>query len=75
MTFDRAGNLLVVDAGNHRVQKFDPSGTYMTQWGTYGTGPGQLNMPWGVAVRVDAAGRLYGAEHSRHRVQMYQRCE
>lgn len=31
---------------------------------------------WGaVAVRVDAAGRLYVAEHSRHRVQIYQLCD
>jgi DNA-binding beta-propeller fold protein YncE len=29
---------------------------------------------WGaVSVRVDAAGRLYVAEHSRHRVQIYER--
>jgi sugar lactone lactonase YvrE len=30
---------------------------------------------WGaVSVRVDGAGRLYVTEHSRHRVQIYERC-
>jgi DNA-binding beta-propeller fold protein YncE len=30
---------------------------------------------WGpVSVRVDDAGRLYVAEHSRHRIQIYERC-
>jgi DNA-binding beta-propeller fold protein YncE len=30
---------------------------------------------WGVvSVRVDSSGRLYVAEHSRHRIQIYERC-
>jgi hypothetical protein len=29
---------------------------------------------WGpVSVRVDGSGRLYVAEHSRHRIQIYER--
>ncbi len=44
------GNVYVADTGNHRVQEFTPSGGYLTQWGTYGTGNGQFRYPEGVGV-------------------------
>jgi sugar lactone lactonase YvrE len=33
-----------------RVQKFTSSGTYVTQWGSYGDGDGQFIFPYGIAV-------------------------
>src|SRR5215212_5633709 len=38
---DGDGNVYVADYANHRIQKFDSSGTYVTQWGSNGTGNGQ----------------------------------
>ncbi len=42
---DAAGNVYVADAGNHRIQKFTGTGTYLTQWGSPGSGNGQFNSP------------------------------
>lgn len=38
IAFDPAGNLIVVDAGNHRLRRVTPSGTITTFAGTGGTG-------------------------------------
>ena len=53
---DAAGNIYVADQGNHRIQKFSGTGDYLTQWGSLGTGNGQLNSPNSVAS--DAAGNI-----------------
>jgi hypothetical protein len=31
-----SGNFYVADSDNHRIQKFDSSGTFLTQWGSSG---------------------------------------
>jgi DNA-binding beta-propeller fold protein YncE len=41
----------------------------VTQWGAFGSGPGQLNMPWGVAV--DAADNVYVADWRNDRLQVF----
>ena len=51
--YDAAGNLLVVDNWNHRVQRFAPNGTYLGQWGSPGSGPGLFLYPCGIAVAPD----------------------
>ncbi len=47
---DKAGMVYVVDNMNHRIQKFDSSGTYITKWGTQGSGTGQFLFPSGIAI-------------------------
>src|SRR6266404_1231385 len=50
---DRGGNVYVTDGnygnnhtqGNNRIQKFDATGTFLTAWGTYGSGNGQFANP------------------------------
>ena len=69
MAVDGSGNVYVVDNGNHRIQKFTSSGTYLTQWGSYGSGDGQFNYPYGVAV--DASGNVYVADLYNHRIQVF----
>jgi DNA-binding beta-propeller fold protein YncE len=64
---DGAGNILVADTGNGRVEKFSPSGTFVTSIGTRGKGHGQLGEPNGIAL--DRAGNIYVADTSNHRVQ------
>jgi DNA-binding beta-propeller fold protein YncE len=60
----------VADTGKHRIQKFDISGTGMTDvWGTYGTGDGQFDSPAGVAV--DSEGKVYVADKGNHRIQEF----
>jgi uncharacterized protein (TIGR03663 family) len=66
---DEAGNVYVADSNNHRIQKFDSGGQFLTQWGSEGTGPGQFKEPWGLAV--DAAGHVYVADTWNHRIQKF----
>ena len=54
---DPAGNVLVVDVLNQRVQKFDPSGNLLATFGGLGGKPGTLFRPKGIAL--DSAGRSY----------------
>jgi tripartite motif-containing protein 71 len=47
----------VTDTSNNRVQKFDAAGNYLSQWGTQGSGNGQLWIPEGIAI--DQSDRIY----------------
>ena len=64
------GTFFVSDGyDNTRVVKFDRTGKYVTSWGTKGTGPGQFDLPHCIAV--DAARRVYVADRSNHRIQIF----
>jgi DNA-binding beta-propeller fold protein YncE len=65
---DGTGNILVADTNNGRIEKFSPTGTFLSTIGTKGSGHGQLGEPNGLAI--DRAGNIYVAEvASNHRVQ------
>ncbi len=73
---DGSGNVYVADTGNNRIRKIDSRGIITTIAGTAtggfsgDNGPGtsaQLNMPESLAL--DAAGNLYIADTSNHRVR------
>jgi len=61
ITVDRSGLVYVADAGNGRVQVFDPDGRYLRSFGRGEGGwlkkAGKLTAPSGVAI--DSAGRCY----------------
>ena len=40
---DGSGSVYVTDTLNNRIQKFTADGTYMTQWGSEGSGDGQFD--------------------------------
>jgi DNA-binding beta-propeller fold protein YncE len=68
LAVDVNGNILVADTGNGRIEKFSPTGTFLSTVGTKGTGHGQLGEPNGIAI--DRSGNIYVAEvASNHRVQ------
>lgn len=67
--FDHRGNVFVLDAGNHRVQVFDPDGVYLRTIGEAGSGPGQLTDPQGMFVHGD--GRVWIADTHNRRIQPY----
>jgi DNA-binding beta-propeller fold protein YncE len=65
---DGNGNIVVADTMNGRIEKFSPTGTFLSIIGTKGSGHGQLGEPNGIAI--DRAGNIYVAEvASNHRVQ------
>jgi uncharacterized protein (TIGR03437 family) len=73
---DRAGNLYVVDTGNHRVLRVLPGGTTQTAAGNGSPGDAgdggpaalaQLNLP--SACTLDTAGNLFLADTGSHRIR------
>lgn len=66
---DRTGNVYVVDQHNHRIQKFDSEGNFVSMWGKFGTQPGEFNYPYGVAV--DSRGDVYVSDMNNNRIQKF----
>lgn len=53
-----------------RIQVFEPDGTYIRQWGSFGTNPGQLSTAWGLTT--DGHGRVYVVEWGTARMQIFE---
>lgn len=65
---DGAGDLYVLDTGNHRVQKFGPDGKFKSSLGRQGQGPGEFYYPSWLAV--DDKGFLYVSDPNNQRIQV-----
>lgn len=66
---DSAGNIYVVEYSNHRVVKYDSSGTELLTWGSYGGGNGSFRYPRDIAV--DGSGNVYVADSWNDRIQKF----
>jgi DNA-binding beta-propeller fold protein YncE len=66
---DPAGNVLVVDVLNARVQKFDAEGNFLSSFGSLGGKPGTFFRPKGIAV--DTAGRSYVSDSFLGVIQVF----
>ncbi len=67
---DAKGNYFVSEYGDFdRIQKFDPDGKYIFQWGSHGSQPGQFLRPQ--SITFDKAGRLWVADACNHRIQVF----
>ena len=64
-----AGRVYVADTENHRIQKFNSGGTFLSKWGTAGSSAGELNTPFGVAI--DDARNVYVVDTYNHRIQKF----
>jgi tripartite motif-containing protein 71 len=62
----RRSRLIVADDQHHRLVVYDTGGHLLRVVGSNGSGPGQLNFPYGVAA--DLAGRVFVADDLNHRV-------
>jgi DNA-binding beta-propeller fold protein YncE len=67
MTADGNGNIFVADTNNGRIEKFSPTGAFLSTIGTKGTGYGDLGAPSGIAV--DRVGNIYVADASKDCVE------
>ena len=65
---DRAGNILIVDGGNHRIQKFTADGKFIASVGSGGDKPLQFNAP--VGIGIGPSEKVYICDHGNHRVQI-----
>jgi peptidylamidoglycolate lyase len=66
----RDGTFFVSDGyGNSRVLHFEADGKLRKTWGTKGTGPGEFDLPHGIAI--DERDRVLVADRSNARVQVF----
>ena len=64
------GEVFVSDGyGNNRIVHFDAKGRFIKQWGKKGVRPGEFHTPH--CIQVDSTGRLYVADRSNSRVQVF----
>ena len=69
-----AAQALVADTGNHRIKEISLHGYWdrlVRQFGSYGSGPGQLLSPEGVYTRGVRGDRIFVADTGNHRVQAF----
>jgi sugar lactone lactonase YvrE len=67
------GDIFVTDSHrngkNNRVVKFTKDGTYVKEWGTKGSGRGELSEPHTIAM--DSRGRLFVGDRENNRIQIF----
>ena len=69
ITFGPNGRLFISDGyGNARILEYTASGQRVKVWGSAGTGPGQFNIPHGIA---NDGKTLYVADRGNSRVQRF----
>src|SRR4029453_14460034 len=68
IALDAGGNVYVADEWLNRISIFDKDGTFLSKWGTPGSGNGELNGPAGLAIGHDT---LFLTDSRNNRVQMF----
>jgi DNA-binding beta-propeller fold protein YncE len=70
VAFGRDGAIYVADGyGNSRVVKFDRAGNFLKAWGSYGTGPGEFDLPH--TIVVDRNDRVLVGDRENRRIQVF----
>ncbi len=69
LAIDRAGNILVADMSNARIQKFSPKGVFISSFGQKGAMEGEFADPFGIAI--DRSGNIYVVEAGAGRIQKF----
>ncbi len=63
------GSLYVADWFNHRIQKFNANGQFVTSWGGYGPQDGSLIFPRGITV--SAGGEVVVTDSENNRIDFF----
>jgi sugar lactone lactonase YvrE len=56
-------------ARHARIVKLTPEGKFIKAWGSFGSGPGEMDQPHGLAF--DSKGRLFVADRSNNRIHVF----
>ena len=67
---DRAGNILIVDGGNHRIQKFTADGKFIDSIGSEGVDNKPLQFSNPVGIGISPSEKVYICDNYNHRVQI-----
>ena len=62
-------NVYVSDKYNNRIVILNTDLTHHSNFGSYGSGPGELYYPEGIAI--DSSGKLFVADHKNNRIQVF----
>jgi uncharacterized protein (TIGR03663 family) len=72
---DVDGFVYVADTWNHRIQKFDADGNFVTSWGWHGVNESAIGAPnqfWGPRdIAIDADGLIYVSDTGNKRIQVF----
>ena len=68
LAFDSENNVYVTDLGNSRVQKFDSTGNFLTEWGTRGSNSGEFGHPTGITVSDEF---VFVVDNKNHNIQKF----
>ena len=68
LAFDSENNVYVTDLGNSRVQKFDSTGNFLTEWGNRGSSDGEFGHPTGIAVSDEF---VFVVDNKNHDIQKF----
>ena len=63
------GSVIVADYANHRIQIFDPEGSFISKFGDGGEGDGQFQGPSGLSI--DSNDNIYVTDKNNDRVQVF----
>ncbi len=66
---DGQSNVYVTVASQNRIEKFDSTGKFLTQWGSKGAGDGQFDSP--SYITTDAAGNIYVSDTGNNRIEKF----
>jgi NHL repeat len=87
VALDDKNNLYVADTGNHRIQKFDKDGKFLTKWGsecevgkqkcvmTWDNSTGELTSPgqffYPIGLETQESEIIYVTDSGNHRIQVF----
>lgn len=66
---DSSGNVYVLDTGNNRIQRFDPEGNRIDDWGGPGSDQKLFRNP--LRIAINAEGIVWIADTDNHRLQSF----
>jgi sugar lactone lactonase YvrE len=69
IAFAANGDVLVVDKGNNRIERFSQEGKFVSKFGSYGTTPGLFSAPTSIAL--DGSNKLWITDKTNNRVQVF----
>ena len=62
-------DIVIVDSGNNRIQKFNSDGDFIRKWGSYGPNDGQFTNA--IGITVDSNDDIYVLDWGSSRVQKF----